>query len=125
MPRAKAELMCLFLMCDEDDPAVDYNLENYLSRGTYEYELEVDQFLQGIEYLLSNITDSMDTEQLNTVVFDAARISGLDIKLFFSRVYQTLFKQRSGPRLAAFISLLGTSRFVDLLQNRLRAPLNY
>lgn len=112
-------------MCDEADPDIDYNAESYVSRDITDYALEVNNFLQGASYLLSKITDSMLDEEINTIVFDAARTSNLDLKLFFKRVYQTLFKQNSGPKLASFISLLGVDAFKTLLEKRLVSPLNY
>lgn len=117
--------MCLFLICDESDPAIDYNTEDLPPVNTNNYALIVDSFLQGANYILNNLTPNMTEDAVTKVVFDGARASEMDMRSFFSRMYQLLFKQPSGPKLASLIVLLGPDVFSSLLTNRLASPLNY
>lgn len=111
-------------MCDQSDPNTDYNSEEYMSMiSTKEYELEIILFKQGVNYFLAHLRNTDRTEEsVNSVIFDAARASNLDMKLFFRRIYNTLFRQQSGPKLATFILLLGIDEFINLLSDRIKYP---
>jgi lysyl-tRNA synthetase class I len=111
-------------MCDESSPDIDYNSPDYTSKPINEYATEVNLFMQGVSYLASNLKEDMTEEEINVICFDAARAAGGNMKLFFSRIYNTLFRQPSGPRLSTFIHLLGVNRFLRLLDSKVLDPLN-
>jgi lysyl-tRNA synthetase class I len=116
------ELAAYFLLCDANDPSVDYN-NPYCNQNNTNYLDEATQFIRGAEYLYKNLKDLTEEGDINAVVFDSARATSLAVPVYFKRCYQVLFRQDGGPKLATFIHLLGTKDFKEMFTSRLKSGL--
>jgi lysyl-tRNA synthetase class 1 len=60
--------------------------------------------------------DSHDEKSLAEAIYRIAGEAGLDPKVFFKAVYRALIEKEQGPRLAAFLRILGRDRVLRLLE---------
>ncbi len=60
--------------------------------------------------------DSEDENDIQSVVFDAARKFELNPKQLFEVIYQTLLGQERGPRFSTFVKLLGKNKVLDMIK---------
>lgn len=108
-----------FLFIDQSDPTIDYNSEEFSGCTVEFYNEEAVKTLRGIVYLVNNINDELSENEIQTIVYDAAReYDPNDIRGFFKRIYQLLFSSNDGPRMPAFIVIYGVNNFIKLLGNR-------
>lgn len=114
MGRIAAHFLCM----DESDFTFDYNDESYSSKPVEYYNNEVEKFRNATQYLIDNINVGMSETEIQTVVYDAARVyDEKDIRGYFKRLYQFLFSASDGPRLPAFIAILGVDEFKNTIWN--------
>ena len=60
-----------------------------------------------------------DENELQGIVFDAAKDAGADAKAVFKAIYEVLLGQERGPRFGTFAKLLGRERTLELLRRAL------
>ncbi len=75
-----------------------------------------------IKYIIENLLKIEDEEQIQVVMYDAAKIyygeSKDQIRNCFADLYSVLFNKPSGPRWGVFISLYGMSNFIMMIMNK-------
>ena len=67
--------------------------------------------------LAASTTD--DENELQGMVFDAAKDAGADARAVFKAIYEVLLGQERGPRFGTFAKLLGRDRTLELLRRAL------
>ena len=70
------------------------------------------------EKLLDPSAAEMDEKQLQSLVFDIAREHETEPRDFFASIYQVLLGQERGPRFGSFAKLVGISRVLELIEER-------
>lgn len=84
----------------------------------YEPSETEQQLIQKLLSRLCQLTDAADAEQIQTAVFTVAKDHDVPPRDFFKLLYQVMLGQESGPRLGAFIKLLGVQESIQRLQRR-------
>ena len=108
-----------FLLLDQSDPEIDYNSDEYSHTSEAFYNEEAIKTLRGIVYLVNNLNEELTENEVQTIVYDAAReYNPADIRGFFRRIYQLLFSTSDGPRMPTFIVIYGINNFIKLLGKR-------
>ena len=64
---------------------------------------------------VSSLADSLDKEDLQTVIYQTAKENGIEPKRFFQILYNIMINRDSGPRLGPFIIAVGIDRVRKLL----------
>lgn len=60
-------------------------------------------------------------DELQSLVFDAAREHGADAKIFFKALYEVLLGQERGPRFGTFIKLVGKPKAIEMIRAKMGA----
>jgi len=74
--------------------------------------------LQNLHIALVNNVKSGD--DLQNVLYQTAKDSNVDSKIFFSCLYQILLGLESGPRFGSFIELFGINETINLIQEKVK-----
>jgi lysyl-tRNA synthetase class 1 len=75
---------------------------------------------RAIEQLARTLEAEIDADQIQTAVFDTARMQGLEPRQFFKTLYTILLGSLAGPRLGPYIVAMGRQNVVDALKRALR-----
>ncbi|MBN2716931.1 MAG: lysine--tRNA ligase [Deltaproteobacteria bacterium] len=62
--------------------------------------------------------DAMEQQDLQSLIFDVAKSNDMDAREFFGAIYQVLLGQAQGPRFGSFAKLVGVSRVIELIEQR-------
>ncbi len=81
----------------------DHNLDAYLP-----------QLVQGLNDLQAQSKD--DPDQIQTLCFTIARENELEMKKWFTHLYEVLLGTKSGPRIGSFISLYGIEPAIEKIE---------
>jgi lysyl-tRNA synthetase class 1 len=58
-------------------------------------------------------------EEIQTVVYSIGMESGMDLKNWFSCLYQVLLGAEQGPRFGSFVHLYGVQETIDMIERSL------
>jgi len=72
-----------------------------------------------IEELNEQLTLQEEADDIQHIIFQAARANSLKPKAFFTLIYRMLLGQPNGPRLGPYIETLGTAKVIKILERSL------
>lgn len=102
------------------DKGVAYYLDRILPNKVYREPTDVERvvFLALKEKLSASSAQSMAQKELQSLIFDVAKSADMDPRSFFGAIYQVLLGQEQGPRFGSFAKLVGVSRVIELISQR-------
>ena len=79
------------------------------------------EFLLAMEYIFPIITDTMDSEQLMTVFYDAGKsfYGQPNLRTFFRDIYLVLTGRPDGARIGLLVNIWGCDQFRERITRRL------
>ncbi len=83
-------------------------------------EVEEKGLLEFKDFLSSNNTD-ITAEEIQNKVYSIGMTLGIELKVWFSGIYQVLLGQNEGPRVGSFTKLYGTGNMVKLIEEKLNS----
>lgn len=75
--------------------------------------------LQLLSFLESGAAETLEGKDIQTKVYEIGKETGLDLKEWFSAIYEVILGQKQGPRVGTFICLYGISNTINLIKSRL------
>lgn len=75
--------------------------------------------LRQVRQIVDNSLDSIDEKELHNIFYNICTNNGLDIKEFFSMMYEIIVSKNRGPKLASFIQTIGKEKVLALLDKSL------
>ena len=92
-----------------------------------ELVLRYQDLVNGLNYILNNISDQQTEEELQAVFYDAGKlfygVEKTDLRMFFRGLYQIILQRPSGPRWGQFVTIMTVDNFRLFVQERLSDPL--
>lgn len=104
------------------DDLLNYAINYYedFVKPTLNYKIpseEERKYLQLLLEKLSNINEASTAEEIQTIVYQVGKDLQLELKDWFSLLYQTLLGQMQGPRMGTFFALYGIENSKNLIAN--------
>ena len=79
---------------------------------------EREMFLALKEKLQAPEVADMEQKELQSLIFNIAQSRDVQPRAFFGAIYQVLLGQEQGPRFGSFAKLVGVSRVIELIEQR-------
>jgi lysyl-tRNA synthetase class 1 len=80
--------------------------------------------LTNLNQRLSNIKNIKDHEEIQSEVYETGKENNyIELKDWFSSLYQILLGQEQGPRIGTFIAIYGCAEMIELINKAIKGEL--
>ena len=78
--------------------------------------------LNNLSEKLNSCSESMDPEDIQTIVYSAGKENGYENNLrdWFKLIYEVIFGDENGPRMGFFISFFGVKETIELIKEKIK-----
>lgn len=93
----------------------------YQVPGPEEFTARAGDFLDAMEYVFPRISDTMDSEELMTVFYDAGKsfYGKANLRTFFRDIYLVLTGRPDGARIGLLVDIWGCDQFRERISDRI------
>ena len=77
--------------------------------------------LENLVLKLSEISQSLKPEEIQTIVYSAGKENGYEKNLrdWFKLIYEVVFGEENGPRMGYFVSFFGLKETIELMKDKI------